>query len=143
MTAVSTTVTDKFGRRSLMVYSLTTMGVCLLALSYYFFAKTYKARVVDSLGWLPLVAVAVYVSVYAVGCGPVPYVIVGEIFSSEVSNGRNGARTTENRIRGGRKVTRRLRGSIFFRLGLGGGVGNFRHFRISQSERNGFAISAE
>lgn len=87
MTFVSMMITDKFGRRSLLVYSMTSMGVCFLALSYYFFAKTYNPRVADSLDWLPLIAIVLYISMYSIGCGPIPYIIIGEIFSSEVSNG--------------------------------------------------------
>lgn len=85
MTFVSMMITDKFGRRSLMVYSMTSMGICLLGLSYYFFVKAYKPRVASSLEWLPLVAIVLYVAMFSVGCGPIPYIVIGEIFSSEVS----------------------------------------------------------
>jgi SP family facilitated glucose transporter-like MFS transporter 8 len=85
MTFVSMMITDKFGRRSLMVYSMTSMGICFLALSYYFFAKKYNPRVADSLDWLPLITIVLYISMYSIGCGPIPYIIIGEIFSSEVS----------------------------------------------------------
>lgn len=79
-------ITDKFGRRSLMVYSMTTMGICFLGLSYYFFVKRYNPRVADSLDWLPLLAIVLYISMFSIGCGPIPYIIIGEIFSSEVRN---------------------------------------------------------
>lgn len=85
MTFVSMMITDRFGRRSLLMYSMTSMGVCFMGLSYYFFAKRYNPRVADSLDWLPLVAIVLYVSMFSVGCGPIPYIIIGEIFSSEVS----------------------------------------------------------
>jgi len=85
MTFVSMMITDKFGRRSLMVYSMTLMGICLLALSYYFFSKKYNPHVAETLDWLPLVAIVLYISMFSIGCGPIPYIIIGEIFSSEVS----------------------------------------------------------
>lgn len=78
-------ITDRFGRRSLLVYSMTSMGICLLGLSHYFFAKKYNPRIADSLDWLPLVAIVLYVSMYSIGCGPIPYILIGEVFSSEVS----------------------------------------------------------
>lgn len=78
-------ITDKFGRRSLLVCSLTSMGVCFLGLSYYFFAKTYNPRIADSLKWLPLIAIILYIAMFSIGCGPIPFIIIGEIFSSEVS----------------------------------------------------------
>lgn len=64
---------------------MASMGVCFLGLSYYFYAKTYNAHVADSLDWFPLVAIVVYISMFSIGCGPIPYIIIGEIFSSEVS----------------------------------------------------------
>lgn len=85
MTFVSMMITDKFGRRSLMVYSMSSMGVCLLGLSYYFFAKKYNPRIADTLDWLPLLAIVLYISMFSIGCGPIPYIMIGEIFSSEVS----------------------------------------------------------
>lgn len=85
MTFVSMMITDRFGRRSLLVYSMTSMGICLLGLSHYFFAKKYNPRIADSLDWLPLVAIVLYVSMYSIGCGPIPYILIGEVFSSEVS----------------------------------------------------------
>lgn len=86
MTFVSMMITDKFGRRSLMVYSMTSMGLCLLALSYYFFSKKYNPHVAQTLDWLPLVTIVLYISMFSIGCGPIPYIIIGEIFSSEVSH---------------------------------------------------------
>lgn len=85
MTFVSMMITDKFGRRSLMVYSMTLMGICLLALSYYFFSKKYNPHVAETLDWLPLMTIVLYISMFSIGCGPIPYIIIGEIFSSEVS----------------------------------------------------------
>lgn len=84
MTFVSMMITDKFGRRSLMVYSMSSMGLCFLGLSYYFFVKKYNPRFADTLDWLPLVAIVLYISMFSIGCGPIPYILIGEIFSSEV-----------------------------------------------------------
>ncbi|VVC44858.1 Major facilitator superfamily domain,Sugar/inositol transporter,Major facilitator [Cinara cedri] len=98
MTFVSMMITDRFGRRSLLVYSMTSMGICLLGLSYYFFTKKYNPRIADSLDWLPLVAIVLYVSMYSIGCGPIPYILIGEIFSSELKSMGTGMSIATNWI---------------------------------------------
>lgn len=35
--------------------------------------------------WLPLSLIALYITAFSLGFGPVPWVVSGEIFSSEVS----------------------------------------------------------
>ncbi|XP_060854797.1 facilitated trehalose transporter Tret1-2 homolog [Rhopalosiphum padi] len=98
MTFVSMMITDKFGRRSLMVYSMTSMGLCLLALSYYFFSKKYNPHVAQTLDWLPLLTIVLYISMFSIGCGPIPYIIIGEIFSSELKSMGTGMSIATNWI---------------------------------------------
>lgn len=54
--------------------SSTIMCVCLAVLSLTFYAKTLHALV-------PLVCVNLYVFVFAIGFGPVPWIIMTEIFN--------------------------------------------------------------
>ncbi|XP_050435946.1 facilitated trehalose transporter Tret1-like isoform X4 [Adelges cooleyi] len=98
MTFVAMLVTDKWGRRTLMIYSMTSMGISFMALSYYYFVKTHNFKIADSLSWLPLAAIIVYIAMFSVGCGPLPFVIIGEIFSSELKSLGTGIATATNWI---------------------------------------------
>ncbi|XP_050535057.1 facilitated trehalose transporter Tret1-like [Daktulosphaira vitifoliae] len=98
MVFISTLITDKYGRKTLMIFSFTSMGISLLGLSYYYFLKNNKYEIAQSLGYSPLVAIIIYIAMYSVGCGPTPYVVIGEIFSSELKALGMGVATATNGI---------------------------------------------
>jgi len=88
MTVVSFTIIDKSGRKALLVLSGLLMANCYMGLGGFFLLKTYYLELASKLNWLPLVCIAVYISAFSIGYGPVPWILMGEIYSSEVSNAR-------------------------------------------------------
>lgn len=82
-TVVSASLIDKAGRKILLQFSGTVMAICLTVLGYYFHLKT-KGSDVSSLGMMPLVSVVLYILVFAVGFGPIPWMICGEMLSPEI-----------------------------------------------------------
>lgn len=80
MTFVSMAVVDKVGRRKLLIGSAVLMGLSFAGLAIYLIVKD-KIAVID---WIPLFFIAVYISAFSLGFGPVPWVVMGEIFSTEV-----------------------------------------------------------
>lgn len=88
MTIVSFTVIDKGGRKALLVISALLMAVCYAGLGGFFLIKTHSQDLASTLSWLPLVCIAVYISAFSIGYGPVPWIMMGEIYSSEVRNGQ-------------------------------------------------------
>jgi len=84
MTVVSFTVIDKSGRKALLVISALLMTKCYAGLGGFFLIKTHYLELASKLNWLPLVCIAVYISAFSIGYGPVPWIMMGEIYSSEV-----------------------------------------------------------
>ncbi|XP_015379721.1 PREDICTED: facilitated trehalose transporter Tret1-2 homolog isoform X1 [Diuraphis noxia] len=84
MTVVSFTIIDKSGRKALLVLSGLLMANCYVGLGGFYLIKTHYQELASKLNWLPLVCIAVYISAFSIGYGPVPWIMMGEIYSSEV-----------------------------------------------------------
>jgi len=85
-TVVSTVLADKAGRRILLLISDSMMGVSLAMLGAFFFIKEEQenTELADSLGWLPLVSMILFVTAFSLGFGPIPWMMVGEILPARV-----------------------------------------------------------
>ena len=75
MTIVSIWLIDWAGRRILLIWSLGGMTVTLFVLAYAF-----KAGATAELAWVAVASVAVYVGFFAIGLGPVFWLLISEIF---------------------------------------------------------------
>ena len=75
MTIVSIWLIDRLGRRQLLHWSLGGMAATLFVLSGVFFASTSGES-----AWMAVISVAAYVSFFAVGLGPVFWLLIAEIF---------------------------------------------------------------
>ncbi|XP_065344059.1 facilitated trehalose transporter Tret1-like [Cloeon dipterum] len=82
-TFLSFLVVDKAGRRPLLLLSATVMAACNTTLGAFFFLKD-RGQDLSSLGMLPVLAVCLYFLVFSLGFGPVPWIMVGELFAPEV-----------------------------------------------------------
>jgi SP family galactose:H+ symporter-like MFS transporter len=74
MTVVAIWLIDKVGRRALLMCGLLGMTVCLVLLGLGF------ALGGSALGWLTLLSLAAYVGFFAIGLGPVFWLLISEIF---------------------------------------------------------------
>ncbi|CAG9858886.1 unnamed protein product [Phyllotreta striolata] len=74
---------DRFGRRSLLIFSSLATGICLMALAVFF---TFKNAGYDtlSISWIPIVSVMLYALVFKVGLGLVPIVLTAELFPAKM-----------------------------------------------------------
>jgi len=75
MTIVSIRLIDRLGRRRLLFWSLGGMTVTLLVLS-----AAFHAGASGQLAWIAVVSVAAYVGFFAIGLGPVFWLLIAEIF---------------------------------------------------------------
>lgn len=75
MTIVSIWLIDSLGRRQLLFWSLGGMAVTLFILSAAFSAGTS-----GQLAWIAVASVAAYVGFFAIGLGPVFWLLIAEIF---------------------------------------------------------------
>ena len=83
-TLVSSVVVDKLGRKLLLLISIISMIVCLILLGVFFFMKSNDPTSVESLGWLPLTALSIYIITFSLGFGPIPWLMLGEVYSNEM-----------------------------------------------------------
>ena len=78
-------IVDLAGRRILLILSIVGMGICLLAMV----ARFYLIRIgveLALMGWLPLVAVNVYIIACSLGLGPLPWFMMPELLSNEAKS---------------------------------------------------------
>lgn len=76
MTVVAIRLIDKVGRRGLLPTGLLGMTVCLVLLGLGFAIGGSSS----ALGWLTALSLAAYVGFFAVGLGPVFWLLISEIF---------------------------------------------------------------
>jgi predicted MFS family arabinose efflux permease len=82
MTYASGLLVDRAGRRILLLVSDSIMAICLIALGFFFWAKEQGYGTAD-ISWVPLVSLSIYISVFSLGFGPIPGIMMGELFSPE------------------------------------------------------------
>ncbi|KZC09341.1 Facilitated trehalose transporter Tret1 [Dufourea novaeangliae] len=82
---VSTLVVDRLGRRILLLASAIFLFLSTFALGVYFYLQDIKSDV-ESFTWLPLVCLSVFTIMFSMGFGPLPWMMMGEIFAPEVKS---------------------------------------------------------
>ncbi|XP_018327911.1 facilitated trehalose transporter Tret1-like [Agrilus planipennis] len=80
-TYVSTLLVDRAGRKILLIISSSVMAVCSCSLGIYFYLKTITD--VSNLSFLPLISLTIFIIVFSIGFGPIPWMISGELFTPE------------------------------------------------------------
>lgn len=83
-TFVSVLVVDKLGRRLLLLASAIVMAIATVAMGVYFFMQDQDKESVANLGWLPVVSLCVFIIMFSIGFGPVPWLMMGELFASDI-----------------------------------------------------------
>ncbi|KAK4877068.1 hypothetical protein RN001_009574 [Aquatica leii] len=88
-TFISSLIVDKLGRRMLLISSDFIMAFATIFLGLFF---TFKDRhivsdgIVNMLGFLPIVALCIFIIMFSMGLGPIPWTITGEIFSPDLKS---------------------------------------------------------
>lgn len=77
-------IVDRLGRRVLLIASDIVMAICLFLLGLYFYLQKQSAESVESLGWLPVTAICVFIIFFSIGFGPVPWLMLGEVFAADI-----------------------------------------------------------
>lgn len=76
-------IVDRFGRVFLLKISLAMIIVGLTGIGMFFHLKNTESTYFEAVSWLPLTSLCTFVIAFSVGMGPVPFVLLGEIFSSD------------------------------------------------------------
>nr|KAF7415880.1 hypothetical protein H0235_012472 [Vespula pensylvanica] len=82
MVLISSLIVDRLGRRILLTTSIIFMCLSLLALGIYFYLLEKPST--TSLDWLPLSSVCSFIISYSFGFGPIPWMMISEIFAPEI-----------------------------------------------------------
>lgn len=83
-TYISTLVVDRLGRKILLLVSIVVMGLSTFTLGLYFYLKDNVKTDVSGIGWLPLVSMSSFIIIFSLGFGPIPWMLMAEIFPSKI-----------------------------------------------------------
>ncbi|KAJ8715768.1 hypothetical protein PYW07_010250 [Mythimna separata] len=96
-TYFSSILVDKAGRRILLLQSTAIMGICLIILGIYF--KLQNDRVnVTAVGWIPLLCLILFIISFSMGFGPIPWMMMAELFPVEFRGSATGVTVIVNWI---------------------------------------------
>lgn len=82
-TLLGTFLIDRLGRKILLGISSAFMTLMLVALGVFFFLLNSDPSSVANLDWLPLTSLCVFLIAFSVGYGPVPWLMLSEIYSKD------------------------------------------------------------
>ncbi|XP_053619872.1 facilitated trehalose transporter Tret1 isoform X2 [Plodia interpunctella] len=77
-------VVDRLGRRILLMISSCGAAVGLGLLGMYFLLSAVESSVLPSIGFLPILALVLFILTYCWGLGPLPWAVMGELMATEV-----------------------------------------------------------
>ncbi|KRT82807.1 membrane transporter [Oryctes borbonicus] len=98
-TFCSSMVIDKLGRKILLLVSDGFMAVSTILLGVFFTLKEREltdADTLETLGFLPVLALCIFIIVFSLGFGPIPWLISSELFPSEIKAVASSAAGTFN-----------------------------------------------
>lgn len=88
-TIISSLLIEKAGRKILLIQSCVIMGLCLIVLGVYFKLQTDKIDV-SRVGWIPLVCLVLFIISFSLGFGPIPWMMMAELFPVEYRGSASG-----------------------------------------------------
>lgn len=94
LTGLACILVERAGRRLLLLFATATMTVACSVLAYYYFAT--GSYVMWAPSWLPMLGICMYIVGFSLGMGPIPWVILGEIFPTEVRSSASSLATATN-----------------------------------------------
>ena len=83
VTGLATIFIDKVGRRVLLITSALFMMISLYGLGFYFWYLHYDTGFAMKISFLPLASLCTYIIAFSIGIGPVPWLIMSELYSPE------------------------------------------------------------
>ncbi|XP_040565134.1 facilitated trehalose transporter Tret1 isoform X1 [Lepeophtheirus salmonis] len=77
-------VSDKLGRRVLLQISGSSIILTLFTIGTYYFLDSHNYAIAKTIRWLPLLCLSLHVISFSMGYGPIPWLLMSEIFAPEV-----------------------------------------------------------
>lgn len=76
-------IIDRAGRRIMLMISAAFMALSTIALGAYYYAKHLDEKSVASVSIFPVLCLVVFVVTFNLGFGPVPWLMMGEVFPAQ------------------------------------------------------------
>lgn len=95
-TVISSILMDRAGRKPLLLISGFLMAVSLYVFGGYDFSKSRDESIVANYGWLPVLCLTIFVTAFAFGFGPAPWLMVAEMTPSRFQSIVSGVATGLN-----------------------------------------------
>lgn len=97
-TVLAALVMDKLGRRMLLNLSSFFMVISIAVLGAFFYIKQnlHNTDLADRLQVLPVASLSIFVFAFSIGFGPIPWLMMSELFSDEVKGPASAIATTFN-----------------------------------------------
>jgi MFS transporter, SP family, galactose:H+ symporter len=92
LTILALRLLDRAGRRPLLLYGLVGMIICLGVLGFAFRTPALSGAV----AWIAVISLAVYVACFAIGLGPVFWLMIAEIYPLKIRGRAMGVATVAN-----------------------------------------------
>lgn len=80
---VGSLIVDKLGRRILLLSSIVVMFLTTLILGVYFYCISHNS-IFDNAKWFAIIPLCVFLTFFSVGFGPIPWMMMPEIFAPEI-----------------------------------------------------------
>ncbi|XP_063708636.1 solute carrier family 2, facilitated glucose transporter member 8-like [Culicoides brevitarsis] len=89
--AVNPIIVDRLGRKIILLFSAAGMAFAMVSINFFFIGLFFlfdakEASFLSSISWLPIASLLLFVIVYSIGFGTVPFTIHSEIFAPEVKS---------------------------------------------------------
>ncbi|XP_060807037.1 facilitated trehalose transporter Tret1 [Amyelois transitella] len=81
---ITPVVVDRLGRRILLMISSCGAAIGLGLLGMYFLFSANDSPILPSIGFLPILALVLFILTYCWGLGPLPWAVMGELMATEV-----------------------------------------------------------
>lgn len=85
-TVIAALIIDRLGRRILLNVSALLMLITIYLLGLYFWIQKTHPDIAAKIGFLPLGSLCIYVFAFSIGFGPIPWLMMSELFSPEIKS---------------------------------------------------------
>ncbi len=89
-------LTDKAGRRMLLVISGIGCGLSLVLMSVFYFVSSFSDTFKSTYGWIPIIALISFIIAFSLGMGPIPWLLMGELLPAHVKSIASGLSSSFN-----------------------------------------------
>merc|ERR1712196_217399 len=95
LTGISCWLMERAGRRALLLFGSCSMSLSCLALAYYYLAQDHADSMYTP-SWLAIGGITLFIVGFSFALGPIPWLILAEIFPTEVRSSASSLATAAN-----------------------------------------------